>query len=654
MNIFLYTPEKKEKARFLSEFVVRTREFEELFQDLQTSKMKYPEQHYLLVGERGSGKTTLLTRLKYAIEDDPKLQRWLIPISFKEEQYYISELVNLWETIALQLGDRAPYKSLHAGMALHARSVDFEARAFDLLIRALDEAKEKLVLFIDNIGDLLNKLTELEIRRLREILQTQPQIRLIAGSSVSLQDTTDYHQPLYEFFKVIQLNGLNSRETLTLLRTLGKLNGESDTIEQVVRDTPSRIETLRNLSGGTPRMMVLLYRALVSNHDNDPVYDLESILDALTPLYKQRMDNLPAQQQKIVDAVARNWDAISVRELTERTRIESKINSAQLRQLEKNQVIEKRSTNTKNHLYLLRERFMNIWYLMRYGRAEDRQRVVWLVRFLEQWGNLALTEQRMLDFAARSRKGTLGKRAKAVYEAVYASLHPVTVPDPWKDGASADTAVSEPNQPAGGSFELRLQKARERGNWAAYLEAAGRNLRYTDAQRRQAFDILNDDRADAFHEAVLSGLKTYEPRRSNSDIPYFYRAYLFLYNVKEVYKHLAESDENHRQKFIVYTASLYNSLVEKKENGAPEEEAFFQFIFALMVTTHYQTAVALFRDHFRNEETRHRHKLLYYTALYVAGHKKDDTIERLDGTARNYVSNLAQRVEAIQKKLRIP
>ena len=97
------------------------------------------------------------------------------------------------------------------------------------------------------------------------------------------------------------------------------------------------------------------------------------------------MDDLPKQAQKIVDAVARNWYRISVKELKEKVRLESKVISAQLRQLQKNQVIEKIETNTKNHLYILKERFWNIWYLMRYGRKFDRERIIWLVKFLECW-----------------------------------------------------------------------------------------------------------------------------------------------------------------------------------------------------------------------------------------------------------------------------
>ena len=37
------------------------------------------------------------------------------------------------------------------------------------------------------------------------------------------------------------------------------------------------------------------------------------------------------------------------------------------------------------NLYYLRERFFNIWYLMRNAPKRNQTKVIWLVRFLENW-----------------------------------------------------------------------------------------------------------------------------------------------------------------------------------------------------------------------------------------------------------------------------
>lgn len=422
MSTFLYNPDRKTKGELIAEFVVRTEVYDDIMQDLETSTMQHPEQHYLLVGQRGAGKTTLLNRLKYGIEDSAQLKNWVIPVLFSEEQYNVSELANFWENVGQYLEDYQGFDNIYADMELHITKNNFEEICLDILEKRLAEKNKKLVLLIDNIGDLLRKMDIIEVRRLREILQTKEFIRLIAGSPFYLETILDYQQPLFEFFKVMHLDGLNKNETENLLLKLGEIHNEKEKIERIIKETPQRIEAMRALTGGVPRTMALLFRIFIDNEHSNSIKDLEKILDAVTPLYKHRMDDLPKQQQKIVDAVARKWDAISVKELKEKVRLESKIISAQLRQLEKNQIIEKKTTDTKNHLYLLKERFWNIWFLMRYGRKDDKQRVIWLVRFLESWCDNDEITKRIAAFVLQAEKGQMSLEETNLFSHVYASL----------------------------------------------------------------------------------------------------------------------------------------------------------------------------------------------------------------------------------------
>jgi DNA-binding MarR family transcriptional regulator len=106
---------------------------------------------------------------------------------------------------------------------------------------------------------------------------------------------------------------------------------------------------MRRLTGGIVRTVVMMYNIFIENAEGSPMNDLYKLLDEATPLYKHKMDDLPVQQQKIVDAVAKNWDAITTGELAKLLRVPSSTISAQLRQLEKDQWIEKIETNTKNY-----------------------------------------------------------------------------------------------------------------------------------------------------------------------------------------------------------------------------------------------------------------------------------------------------------------
>lgn len=418
MHTLLYNPANKTKKQLIEEFVIRTKVFESIMKDLRSSNTAYPGQHYLLIGQRGSGKTTLMQRIKYAIEDDEELD-YLIPLSLGEEQYGIIELANLWERIAEILDDYYGFDGLYEELQNELDKPNYEEKCFNKLIDHLNKKDKQLVLFMDNFGDLLKKIDDIEIKRLREILTTCNALRLIAASPVIIDDVLDYQRPLFEFFKTVPLKGLNSNEIKKLLLKLAEINKTDAVIKEVIANEPERIEVLRNLTGGVTRTIVLLYGIFVDNIEGTAIKDLQLTLDAVTPLYKHRMDDLPKNQQKIVDAVAKSWDATSVKDIVKKTRIESKIISAQLRTLEKNQVIKKITTGKKNHLYQIKERFFNIWYLMRYGRKYNKTRVIWLVRFLESWYSREELENRISSHMQSLGEGKYDKEAAMLLSEAY-------------------------------------------------------------------------------------------------------------------------------------------------------------------------------------------------------------------------------------------
>lgn len=384
----LYNPASLSKPELIESFVVRTKSFEKIFSDIRSSDMKYPEKHYLIQGQRGMGKTTLLLRLKYEVENCPDLNNWLLPVFFGEESYDLTSLSRLWEKLLNFLDDAL---NTDGEFFNHTEAFidfeDYEKRCFNYLVEVLQKNKKKLIIFFDNFGQLfLDNLREKEKRRLREILMHCSELRIIGASAIVLQDLHDYSEPFFEFFQIMRLEGLSKGETYQLIEKLQEKSEQKIDLKKA----KGKIDTLAILTGGVIRTLMMVYQVLLEDQDGSALNDLETILDQITPLYKHRIEDLPVQQRRIVDVIAKNWDAISAKEIADRIRedgkkVQTKLISAQLAQLEKNNVIEKKQTNTKNHLYQVRERFFNIWYLMRNGDRRDRRRVKWLTKFLEMW-----------------------------------------------------------------------------------------------------------------------------------------------------------------------------------------------------------------------------------------------------------------------------
>lgn len=411
----LYNPKNQPPAELVDGFVVRLRLFERLYQEIANSDMSYPEQHFLIVGKRGMGKTTLLLRLAYEIERHPQLRKWLLPLVFNEEEYGIRRLYNLWERIIELLIEKdAKLRSLARAQqqlsSLHPQDADYEKQLFQIIESTLEEQEKKMILFVDNLGEMFQKFNEQEAHRLRKILQTSSTLRIIGASSMVLESFYEYNYPFYEFFKVERLHGLQAQEARDLLFYLSDKHGQEQ-VKRIVENQPGRVESLRRLAGGVIRTMILLFEIFIDEASNTALQDLESILDRVTPLYKHRMDGLPGPQQELVEIIALNWDAMSIEEMQRSTRLGLTEIEEALQALSRFEIIRKILTTDQRYLYQLEERFFNIWFLMRHGRRGDKRRVLWLVRFLEEWCDEAELEARVNRQIQKMQEGAMPTQA---------------------------------------------------------------------------------------------------------------------------------------------------------------------------------------------------------------------------------------------------
>ena len=401
---YKYTPDEMSEDEFLERFVVREDTFNDIFEDIKSSDYDVANQHYIILGQRGQGKTTLLRKINIEVKNDKKLSKFLLPVKFAEEQYQIRSLCRLFEEVAeyLQTLQEDDFGTILDDMEKHFDDDDYDLKCFSYLESVVKAKGKKLLLLIDNIDELIGKLSDKEQRRLREILLTSSTFRIVGGSTKMLEQHYDYSKPFYEFFKIVKLKSLNSKESREFLLSIAR-DEQKEKIQHVIENSPARIETLRRITGGVPRTLVMLFDIFL-DEDGNAFDDLLKILDEATPLYKHRMDDLPPALQDIVHTIAINWDGMFTNEIAKKTKIESKAVSAQLKKLEKYEIVESESIG-KNKIYKIKERFFNIWYLMRFGRKKDRQRVEWLVKFLESWCTHEELENRAVKFVDRIKKG---------------------------------------------------------------------------------------------------------------------------------------------------------------------------------------------------------------------------------------------------------
>src|SRR5258708_242198 len=396
----------KSKTGLVEGFVIRLNEYKRLLKAAKNSSISGAPYNILVFGPKGSGKTTLLHRLKYGIEDEG-LSDSFLPIMFKEEQYDIVDMLTFWLRVIEYGEDWFDWHALSAEASKVRRTSKVSDQdILTLITKELNDSKRRLIIFIENINDLFKKLGA-EGQQQISGLATRGLINFV-GSSTTFNDTNiDFHDEKYAYFEKMELLGLNQRECEQLLSRIGREYGKEHEIEMILKNHPGRVEALRRLTGGIPRIIVYLFQIFLDNVAGRAMRDLYKLVDDLTDLYKGELTRLSTQQLQVVDFLAKCWDAIAVKEIARDTMIESKNISSILSALERLSVVERVKMESKNKLYRIKDRFLNIWYLMRHGRRAEKENVKWLVRFFDIWCDEEELVRRVQEYLTALKEGSL-------------------------------------------------------------------------------------------------------------------------------------------------------------------------------------------------------------------------------------------------------
>jgi len=252
---------------------------------------------------------------------------------------------------------------------------------------------KRLILFVENLDTIFEQLRdEREVHALRATLIECPNILLVGSANAVFEAIRGHGEPFYEFFRLFILEGLEQQETLQILEVLAGREDKPE-IAETLRRERGRLETLRRLTGGNPRLLVLACRMLIESPLGSAFEDLERLIDEQTPYFKARIEELPVQSRNIFHSLAAGWKPMLAREIADAARLNSSHASAQLKQLvEKGYAREIRLRGAKRTRYEVSDRFYNIYYLLRFSRA-SRDRLERLVAFLLRIGRDDFREQ---------------------------------------------------------------------------------------------------------------------------------------------------------------------------------------------------------------------------------------------------------------------
>ena len=382
----LYNPAQLTPDELKASFVARKDTLAEMIRLIREQPHGRPCQHMLLIGPRGMGKTTLGLRFLHAVAESPDLAAHWQPVPFYEESYDIGDLADFWLAALRHLTratENPQWEDKAKALAQDERDPErLAAYALAALMDFCRASDKRLILFVENLDDIFGQLRdEREVHALRASLIECPDILLLGSANAVFNAIRSHGEPFYEFFRLFMLEGLGQEETLQILEALAGGEDKPEMAETLHRER-GRLETLRRLTGGNPRLLVLACRLLIESPLGSAFEDLERLIDEQTPYFKARIEELPVQARKLFHCLAEGWKPMLAREVADAAKLTSSHTSAQLKQLvEKGYTREIRLPGTKRTCYEVSDRFYNIYYLLRFSRA-GRDRLERLVAFL--------------------------------------------------------------------------------------------------------------------------------------------------------------------------------------------------------------------------------------------------------------------------------
>jgi tetratricopeptide (TPR) repeat protein len=382
-----YTPAEMSDHELEATFAAREHTVEYLVKALRDQNTKGTLSSYVITAPRGAGKSTIIQMLDLHLRQDADLRAAWIPVRFPEEQFGMTSLRDLLaETLKILAKQNIPNaQEWLAKVGAEADEEQSEQLAISGLRDISRRTGRRFVLFIENLDHLLENYLDDKMKgTLRRLLMSDP-FMLIIGSTVHLIDALKkYDEAFFNYFGQIPLDRLNADQVAELLRKRATYDGN----ERFLRELPTqqaKVKTLVHLTGGNPRFVLMLYELLSLQQVTTIVQQLKRLVDELTPLLKDEMENLPPQQQKIIHALMERGGTAQPTDLTGPTRLPLNAITTQLKRLKESQIVEVLGGGKGRAAhYTVPDKLFSLWYQMRY-LGQNRRRIEMFVEVLRVW-----------------------------------------------------------------------------------------------------------------------------------------------------------------------------------------------------------------------------------------------------------------------------
>ena len=387
-----FNPQLMSKEELYETFVGREELLEDILKRIEDQTHKPSIQHFILIGPRGIGKTNLMQMIKYSIQDNPQMKDNWLPVVFSEEDFEIYGIRSFFEKIIDLILEENPSGSFlsefEENRLLENDKIAIE-KSMVMVQKLSDSFKKQFIVFVDNLDSLLMEQLpdDLAVKKLRKFLTTNNSILLFGGAVKVFDEILSYDEPLFSHFAPIELGPLDYETIEAFIKGRAEYEGEKDILNNFNKFR-SKIKAVSDLTGGNPRLILILYEIISEKEFDAAVEILMGVLDDMTSYYQDILKNLPAKERKVLDTIMRSDIKMTSTSLSSSLRWKQNEISSLLKRLRDRQILEgKKASKGREVYYETTDSVFRIFYQMRYLNKQ-RRRLGFIIEFLQRWYSL--------------------------------------------------------------------------------------------------------------------------------------------------------------------------------------------------------------------------------------------------------------------------
>ena len=387
-NIGLYRSGVTSPERIRHTSVAREHLLDNAIESLRGSVARKSKNHLLFIGPRGIGKTHLLSCIEDAVQSDETLSASVVIVRFPEESNrtlsFADFLIGMCGILKEVLEDEPLWTKLFAAV----ETEDDDAKVADTLVPAIREENRRrgrtLLIMLENLGEILGQQIRdrNDVAALRKFFMADNGCLLMATAPLHFDGITDVGQPFYDFFDIQILENLSFEDTVEVIRLNLEWEERTDILE-TLEDMRPRLEALYRMTGGNPRLTMMLYE-LIAHESVTSVQDqFHLLLDRISPFYQGRLNDLPPGQRALLECLASMRDQEKTpAAIAARMRMSQQETSSLLKRLTDAHYLRTapHPRDRRSRLYAIREGFFDIWLAMNLSRGA-RKRMPFLLDF---------------------------------------------------------------------------------------------------------------------------------------------------------------------------------------------------------------------------------------------------------------------------------